>query len=129
MISHQSIEQHIPPKAAVTTRVSFAKILVATDFSESCTIVDANTVAIKGARDKDPGFTGPKLDSYWFDGEGVATISSDGNHYRIVTQQKAPDGKVIRASERTFTRNAERCFSSDEQKFRECQQRTSPTRN
>ena len=102
---------------------------VATDFSESCTIVDANTVAIKGARDKGPGFTGPKLDSYWFDGEGVATISSDGNHYRIVTQQKAPDGKVIRASERTFTRNAERCFSSDEQKFRECQQRTSPARN
>ena len=35
MISHQSIEQHIPPKAAVTTRVSFAKILVATDFSET----------------------------------------------------------------------------------------------
>jgi hypothetical protein len=39
-------------------------------------------------------------------------------------QQKAADGKVIGTSERTFTRNAERCFSSDEQKFRECQQRT-----
>ena len=35
MIPQPRIEQHIPPKAAVTTRVSFAKILVATDFSET----------------------------------------------------------------------------------------------
>jgi|SRR5437867_1067775 len=102
---------------------------VATDFSESCTIVDANTVTIKGVRNKDEGFTGPKLDQYWFDGEGTGTISSDGNHYRTVMQQKDGDGKVIRTSERTYTRNAERCFSSDEQKFRECQQRTSRPRN
>ena len=102
---------------------------VATDFSESCTIVDANTVTIKGVRIKNEGFTGPRLDQYWIDGEGTGTISSDGTHYRIVVQQKASDGKVIRTSERTYTRNADRCFSSDEQKFRECQQRTSPPRN
>ena len=102
---------------------------VVTDFSESCTIVDANTVTIKGVRNKDEGFTGPKLDQYWFDGEGTGTISSDGNHYRTVSQEKDGAGKVIRTSERTYTRNAERCFSSDEQKFRECQQRTSPPRN
>ena len=103
---------------------------VVTDFSESCTIVDANTVTTKGVRNKDEGFTGPRLDQqYWFDGEGTGTISSDGNHYRTVMQQKDGDGKVIRTSERTYTRNAERCFSSDEQKFRECQQRTSPPRN
>ena len=102
---------------------------VATDFSESCTTVDANTVTIKGVRNKDEGFTGPRLDQYWFDGEGTGTISSDGNHYRTVMQQKDGDGKVIRTSERTYTRNAERCFSSDEQKFRECQQRTSRPRN
>ena len=102
---------------------------VATDFSQSCTIVNANTVTIKGVRNKDDGFTGPRLDQYWFDGEGSGTISSDGTHYRIVVQQKAADGEVIGTSERTFTRNAERCFSSDEPKFRECQQRTSPSRN
>jgi hypothetical protein len=105
---------------------------VATDFSQSCTIVDANTVTIKGVRNKDETFTGPRLDDqYWFDPEGTGTISSDGRHYRTVVQQKAADGKVIRTSERTYTRNAERCFSSDggEQKFRECQQRTSPPRN
>ena len=102
---------------------------VATDFSESCTIVDANTVTIKGVRNKDEGFTGPRLDQYWFDGEGTGTISSDGNRYQTVMQQKDGDGKVIRTSERTYTRNAERCFSSDEQKFRECQQRTSRPRN
>lgn len=102
---------------------------IATDFSESCTIVDTNTVTIKGVRIKDEGFTGPRLDQYWIDGEGTGTISSDGTHYRIVVQQKASDGKVIRTSERTYTRNADRCFSSDEQKFRECQQRTSPPRN
>ena len=102
---------------------------VATDFSQSCTIVDANTVTIKGVRNKDDGFTGPRLDQYWVDGEGTGTISSDGAHYRIVVQQKAADGKVIGTSERTFTRNAERCFSSDEPKFRECQQRTTPSRN
>ena len=39
------------------------------------------------------------------------------------------DGNVTRTSERTYSRNAERCFSSDEQKFRECQQRTSRPRN
>jgi hypothetical protein len=98
---------------------------VATDFSESCTIVDANTVTMKAVRNKDAGFRGPKLDQYWFDGEGTGTISSDGNHYRAVIQQKDGDGKVIRTSERTYTRNAERCYSSDEQSFRECQQRTS----
>jgi hypothetical protein len=102
---------------------------VATDFSESCTFLDTNTVIIKGARNKDAGFTGPKLDGYWIDGDGVGTVSSDGNHYRIVTQQKTSDGKVVRVSERTFTRNAERCFSSDDRKFRECHQRTSPPRN
>lgn len=102
---------------------------VATDFSQSCTIVDANTVTIKGVRNKDDGFTGPRLDQYWVDGEGTGTISSDGTHYRIVVQQKAADGKVIGTIERTFTRNAERCFSSDEPKFRECQQRTTPSRN
>jgi hypothetical protein len=102
---------------------------VATDFSESCTIIDANTVTIKGVRNKDAGFTGPRLDQYWIDGEGTGTISSDGTRYRIVVQQKDSDGKVVRTSERTFTRNADRCFSSDEQKFRECQQRTSPPRN
>ena len=101
---------------------------VATDFSQSCTIVDANTVMIKGVRNKDVGFTGPKLDQSWFDGDGTGTISSDGTHYRVVVQKKASDGKVIGTSERTFTRNAERCFSSDEQRFRECQQRTSPSR-
>ena len=102
---------------------------VVTDFSESCTVVDANTVTIKGVRNTDEGFRGPRLDQYWFDGEGTGTISNDGTHYRTVVQQKAADGKVIRTSERTYTRNAERCFSSDEQKFRECQQRTSPPRN
>jgi len=102
---------------------------VATDFSQSCTIVDANTVTIKGVRNKDEGFRGPRLDQYWVDGEGTGTISSDGTHYRTVVQQKAADGKVIGTSERTYTRNAERCFGSDEQKFRECQQRTSPPRN
>ena len=50
-------------------------------------------------------------------------------HYRSVVQQKAADGKVIGTSERSFTRNAERCFSSDEPKFRECQQRTSLSGN
>jgi hypothetical protein len=102
---------------------------VATDFSESCTIVDANAVTTKGVRNKDPGFAGPKLDQYWFDGEGTGTISRDGTHYRTVVQQKGADGKLTQTSERTYTRNAERCFSSDEQKFRECQQRTSPPRN
>jgi hypothetical protein len=102
---------------------------VATDFSQSCTIVDAATVMIQGVRNKDTGFAGPKLDQYWVDGEGTGTISSDGIHYRVVVQQKAADGKVSGTVERTFTRNAERCFSSDEQKFRECQQRTSPARN
>jgi hypothetical protein len=103
---------------------------VATDFSESCTIVDANTVTIKGVRKKDESFTGPRLDDqYWFDGEGTGTRSGDGRHYRVVVQQKAADGKVVRTSERTFTRNAERCFSSDEEEFRECQQRTTPPRN
>jgi len=102
---------------------------IATDFSESCTIVDANTVTIKGVRNKDTGFTGPKLDQNWSDGDGTGTISSDGTHYRIVTQQKATDGKVVRTSERTFTRNAERCISSDEKQFRECVQRTRPARN
>jgi hypothetical protein len=57
---------------------------VATDFSESCTIVDANTVTIKGVRNKGEGFTDPSLDQYWFDGEGTGTLSSDGNHYRTV---------------------------------------------
>jgi len=102
---------------------------VATDFSESCTIVDANTVTMKAVRNKDDGFRGPRLDQYWFDGEGTGIISSDGNHYRTVIQQKDGDGKVIRTSERTYTRNAERCYSSDEQSFRECQQRTSRPRN
>lgn len=102
---------------------------VATDFSESCTIVDANTVTIKGVRKKDEAFPDPRLDGYWVDGEGTGTLSNDGNHYRIVTQQKDSDGKVIQTSERTFTRNAESCFSSDEQTFRECQRRTSPPRN
>lgn len=101
---------------------------VATDFSQSCTIVDATTVTMRGIRNKDAGFTGPRLDQYWLDGDATGTISSDGNHYRVVVQQKAGDGKVIGTSERTFTRNAERCFSSDEQKFRECQRRTSPSR-
>src|SRR5215471_20907257 len=90
---------------------------IATDFSESCTIVDATTVTVKGVRNKDAGFTGPKLDQYWFDAEGTGTISSDGTRYRIVSQQKAADGKVVRTSERTFTRNAERCLSPDEQQF------------
>ena len=102
---------------------------VVTDFSESCIFVDANTVKIKGVRNKDAGFTGPKLDrQYWFDGEVTGTISSDGNHYRAVIQEMDAAGKVIRTSERTYTRNAERCYSTDEQKFRECQQRTSPPR-
>ena len=103
---------------------------VATDFSESCSIVDANTVTLKSVQNKDKGFTGPRLDGqYWFDGEGTGTLSRDGNHYRVVIEQKDSVGKVIRTSERTFTRNAERCFSTDEQKYRECQQRTSPPRN
>jgi hypothetical protein len=102
---------------------------IATDFSQSCTVVDANTVTIKGVRNKDGGFTGPRVDQFWLDGEGTGTISSDGTHYRIVVQQKDPDGKVVGTLERTFTRNTERCFSSDEQKFRECQQRTRPSRN
>jgi hypothetical protein len=97
---------------------------VATDFSQSCTIIDGNTVTMKGVRNKDVGFTGPRLDQYWLDGDATGTISSDGSHYRVVVQQKAADGTVIGTSERAFTRNAERCFSSDEQKFRECQQRT-----
>ena len=102
---------------------------VATDFSESCTIVDAKTVTIKVAQNKDQGFAGPRLDQYyWFDSEGTGTLSSDGAHYRTAMQQKAADGKVVRTSERTFTRNAERCFSADEQTFRGCQQHTSPPR-
>ena len=102
---------------------------VVTDFSESCTIVDANTVKIKGVRNKDAGVTGPKLDpQYWFDGEVTGTISSDGNHYRTLSQEMDAAGKVIRTGERTYTRNPERCYSTDEQKFRECQQRTSPPR-
>ena len=100
---------------------------IATDFSESCTIVDTNTVTIKAVRNKDAGFTGPKLDQqYWFDGEGTGTLSIDGNHYRTLIQQKDGNGNVIRTSERAYTRNAERCFNSDEQEFRECQRRTSP---
>src|SRR5262245_42919624 len=76
---------------------------VVTDFSQSCTIVDANTVTIKGVRNKDEGFTGPKLDhQYWFEGAGTGTISNDGIHYRTVMQQKDGDGKVIRTSERTY---------------------------
>jgi hypothetical protein len=103
---------------------------VATDFSQTCTIVDANTVRMTAVRNKDGGFTGPKLDEqYWFDGEGTGTISRDGIHYRVVTQEKAADGRVIRSSERTFTRNAANCFSPDEKQFRECQQRTTPPRN
>src|SRR5215471_10600986 len=102
---------------------------VATDFSESCTVVDANTVTVKAVRNKDEGFRGPKMDPYyWFEGEGSGTLSSDGNHYRTFVQQKDGEGRVIRTSERTYTRNAEGCFSSDEQKFRECQRRTSPPR-
>ena len=102
---------------------------VVTDFSESCTIVDAQTVAVKAVRNKDEAFAGPRLDQYWFDAEGTVTISTDGNHCRSLMQQKAADGRVLRTSGRTYTRNAERCFSSDEQKFRECQRRTSPPRN
>jgi hypothetical protein len=102
---------------------------VVTDFSQSCSIVDANTVTLKSVQNKDKGFTGPRLDDhYWFDGEGTGTLSRDGNHYRVVWEQKDGVGKVIRTSERTFTRNAERCFSPDEEKFRECQRRTSPPR-
>jgi len=102
---------------------------VVTDFSESCTIVNANTVTMKGLRNKDADFTGPKLDrEYWFDGEVTWTMSSDGNHFRALIQEKDSDGKVLRTSERTYTRNSERCFSTDEQKFRECAQRTSPPR-
>src|SRR5215467_10927150 len=82
---------------------------VATDFSESCAIVDAHTVTIKAVQNKDKDFTGPRLDQYWFEGEGTGIISSDGNHYRTVVQQKAAGGQVIRTSERTYTRNAERC--------------------
>ena len=103
---------------------------VATDFSESCTIVDAHTVTLKAVRNKDEAFTGPRLDDrYWFDAEGTVTISTDGNHCRTLMQQKAGDGRLLRTSERAYTRNAERCFSSDERKFRECQRRTSPPRN
>ncbi len=103
---------------------------VVTNFSESCTIVDAKTVRIRGVRNKDAAFTGPKLDpQYWFDGEVTGTISGDGNHYRALIEEKDATGKVVHTSERTYTRNSERCFSTDEQKFRECQQRTSPSRN
>ena len=35
MIPQQSIEQHVPSKVVITPRVSFANILVATDFSET----------------------------------------------------------------------------------------------
>ena len=102
---------------------------VVTDFSQSCFIVDANTVTLKSVQNTDKNFTGPRLDDqYWFDGEGTGTLSPDGNHYRVVIEQKDSIGKVIQMSERTFTRNGESCFSSDEQKFRECQQRTSPPR-
>ena len=102
---------------------------VVTDFSQSCFIVDANTVTLKSVQNTDKNFTGPRLDDqYWFDGEGTGTLSRDGNHYRVVIEQKDSIGKVIQMSERTFTRNGESCFSSDEQKFRECQQRTSPPR-
>jgi hypothetical protein len=86
-------------------------------------------VTLKSVQNKDKNFTGPRLDDhYWFEGEGTGTLSRDGNHYRVVIEQKDSMGKVIRVSERTFTRNGESCFSSDEQKFRECQQRTSPPR-
>ncbi|MBZ5577937.1 MAG: hypothetical protein LAP40_15350 [Acidobacteriia bacterium] len=102
---------------------------VATDFSESCTIIGAHTVKLKGVRNQDEGFTGPRLDGYWLDGEGTGTLSDDGTHYRTVVRQKAADGKVIRTIERTFTRNAELCFSSSEQQFRECYQGTSPPRH
>jgi len=102
---------------------------VVTDFSQSCFIVDANTVTLKTVQNKDKNFTGPRLDDqYWFDGEGTGTLSLDGNHYRVVIEQKDSIGKVILMSERTFTRNGESCFNSDEQKFRECQQRTTPPR-
>lgn len=101
---------------------------IVTDFSESCVIADDHTVKIKGVRNRDRSFTGPKLDGYWSDGEGIGTISSDGNHYRIVTQEMTADGKVTGTSERNFTRNAERCFSSEQQAFRDCQHRTSPPR-
>lgn len=33
-----------------------------------------------------------------------------------MVEEKDGDGKVIRTTERTFTRNVERCFSSDEQR-------------
>ena len=101
---------------------------IATDFSQSCTIVDGNTVTMKGARNRDVGFAGPRIDEYWRDGDATGTISADGKHYRVIVQQKAADGRVIGIKERTFTLNAERCFSSDEQKFRECQRRTRPSR-
>lgn len=102
---------------------------VATDYSETCTIVDSSTVKITGVRTRDGAFAGPKLDQDWRDGEGTGTVSGDGTHYRIVMQEKDAGGNLIRTSERSYTRNAERCLSSDEQKFRECQQRTNPRRN
>ena len=102
---------------------------IATDFSLSCMIVDANTVTIKAVRNKDESFKGPKLDPYWFDAEGTGTLSSDGAHFRTLMEQKDAGGKVVRTSERTYTRNAERRFSSNEPTFRECQRRTSPPRN
>lgn len=99
---------------------------VPTDLSQSCTIVDAYTVASKSRRDPAQG-SGEKT---WGNpqGEGTGTISSDGKHYSVVFEEKDRDGKVIQTIKRTYTRNAENCLSPKEELLRECLTRTSPPR-
>jgi beta-lactamase regulating signal transducer with metallopeptidase domain len=92
-----------------------------TGTSFSCTIVDANTLAIRWIRD---------VDGEWAEGEGTWTLSSDGNHFTTVVEVKDWDDNVIQTNERRFTRNAENCLNhADEELFRECQRRTRPRRN
>ncbi len=98
-----------------------------TDMAQSCTIVDARTVAVKARRDPGQGGGGKTADLR--EGEGTATISNDGKRYTVVFEQKDRDGKSIQTIKRAYTRNAENCLNTREELFRECQARTSPPRN
>ena len=82
-----------------------------TDMAQSCTIVDARTVAVKARRDPGQGGGGKTADLR--EGEGTATISNDGKRYTVVFEQKDRDGKSIQTIKRAYTRNAQNFFRTD----------------
>ena len=99
---------------------------VPTDITWSCVVVDAHTVTFKAVRNPNPAPGQRKMEGS-FEGEGTGTISSDGNHYTTVFNEKEGD-RVITTTRRTYTRNAEICLNAKEELFRECLTRTSPPR-